>query len=66
MYTERDSKIGKCQGSTQNLNQAKPAPKQLNLDEFSLAAGFQIMWLPDAGRTDFRITSGICVLSLLP
>ena len=29
------------------------------LRQFSDIGGFQIMRLPDAGRTDFRITSGI-------
>jgi hypothetical protein len=29
------------------------------LNKFSDAGGTQIQWLPDAGRTDFSITSGI-------
>ena len=40
-YTERDSKIGKCQGGAQNLNQATPAPKQPMFKDMGDAGGFE-------------------------
>jgi hypothetical protein len=46
-------KSGICQGGALNLSQAKPAPKQLNLNKLSDAGGFQIQWLHDAGRNRF-------------
>ncbi|MBU6384200.1 MAG: hypothetical protein KGR16_07825, partial [Verrucomicrobia bacterium] len=45
-YTESDSKVGKCQGGALFLGQAKPAPKQLNLNKLSDAGGSQKQWLP--------------------
>jgi hypothetical protein len=58
-YTERDSKIGRCQGDALNLSQAKLALKADKLKKFIDAGGPQIQWLLDVGRTNFRITSGI-------
>jgi len=40
MYTGSGSKIGFCPGSALNLNQAKPAPKQLNFLKLGDAGGF--------------------------
>jgi Fe-S cluster assembly ATP-binding protein len=64
-YTESDSKIGGCQGGALILGQAKPAPKQPNLNKLGDAGrgpherfvrrdgdGSQKQWLLDAGRTD--------------
>jgi len=51
-YTVSDSKIGLCPGSALNLNQAKPAPKQPNL-EVGRCRRIHIQWLSDAGGTDF-------------
>gem|GEM_PF-6137002 len=42
-----------------NLSQAKPAPKAAKLKKLEHAGGSQMQWLPDAGRTNFSITSGI-------
>jgi hypothetical protein len=39
-YTVSGSKIGLCPGSALNLNQAKPAPKQLNFLKLGDAGGF--------------------------
>jgi peroxiredoxin (alkyl hydroperoxide reductase subunit C) len=44
------------------LSQAKPAPKQFNLNKLNDAGGSQKQWLSDAGRTNFGITSGIMTL----
>jgi hypothetical protein len=52
-YTGSDLKIGRCQGGALILSQAKPAPKQFNLDKLNDAGGSQKQWLSDAGRTDF-------------
>jgi hypothetical protein len=46
-------KSGICQGGALNLSQAKPSPKQLNLNKLSDADGFQIQWLSDVGRNRF-------------
>ncbi len=46
-------KSGACQGGALILGQAKPAPKQPNLNKLGDAGGSQKQWLPDAGRTDF-------------
>jgi uracil-DNA glycosylase len=40
-YTERDSKMGRCQGDALNLSQAKPALKQINLKSLSMQAGLK-------------------------
>ena len=40
-----------CQGVALNLNQAKPAPKQLNLNKLSNAGGFQSQWLTTKSKT---------------
>ena len=39
----------------------KAGAEAAKLRKFSDAGGSQILWLPDAGRTDFRITSGITI-----
>jgi prepilin-type N-terminal cleavage/methylation domain-containing protein len=38
------------QGGTQNLSQAKPTQKQLNLNKLSDAGGSQMLWLSDAAK----------------
>src|SRR5579863_1576757 len=43
-------KCEKCQGGALNLSQAKPAPKQINLNKLIDAGGSQIQWQLDAGR----------------
>jgi hypothetical protein len=53
VYTERDSKIGRCQGDALNLSQAKPALKADKLKKFIDAGGSQMQWLLDVGRTNF-------------
>ena len=40
-----------CQEVALNLNQAKPAPKQLNLNKLSNAGGFQSQWLTTKSKT---------------
>ncbi len=44
---------GICQEGALNLSQAKPAPKQLNLNKLGDAGGSQIQWLPTLAKTDF-------------
>jgi hypothetical protein len=44
-YTQTTSKVGSCQGVALNLSQAKPAPKQLNLEFVGRCRGARIQWL---------------------
>jgi hypothetical protein len=50
-HTGRDSKIGLCQGGAQNLHQAKPAPKQLNLNKLSDAGGGKFCGCPTTAES---------------
>ncbi|MBU6383328.1 MAG: hypothetical protein KGR16_03325 [Verrucomicrobia bacterium] len=54
LHTESDSKVGKCQGGALFLGQAKPAPKQLNLNKLSDAGGSQKQWLPTLAEPTFE------------
>jgi hypothetical protein len=53
-YTERDSKIGKCQGGAQSLSQAKPAPKQLNLEGWAMQEDLKICGCPTPAEPIFE------------
>ena len=46
MYTVSDSKIGKCLGGALILDQAKPAPKQLNLKGWAMQADLKSSGCP--------------------
>ena len=67
LYTERDSKIGICQGGAQNLSQAKPAPKQLNLKSLAMQADLKVCGCPTQAEPIFEsravsVGRGACVL----
>ncbi len=47
------------QGAAMNLNQAKPTPKQLNLNKLSDAGGSQIHWSVTLAKTDSLSDFGI-------
>ncbi|MBI3508455.1 MAG: hypothetical protein HY069_02305 [Chlamydiia bacterium] len=57
MYTERDSKIGRCQGGAPILSQAKPASKQLNLNKLSDADGLKSGGCPTPAEPVFESRS---------
>ncbi|MBI3508619.1 MAG: hypothetical protein HY069_03155 [Chlamydiia bacterium] len=57
MYTERDSKIGRCQGGAPILSQAKPASKQLNLNKLSNADGLKSGGCPTPAEPIFESRS---------
>ncbi len=52
-----ESEIG--QGVAMNLSQAKPTPKQLNLNKLSDAGGSQIHWQATLAKTDSSSDFGI-------
>ena len=54
-----DSKIGIRQGGALDLNQAKPAPKQPNLNRLGDAGGFKNKAKPTQPKTDFSFIFGI-------
>ncbi len=58
-YRERDSKIGRSQGGAPILSQAQPDVEAAQLEQVGRCRRAQKRWLPDAGRTDFRITNDI-------
>ncbi len=47
------------QGAAMNLSQAKPTPKQLNLNKLSNAGGSQIHWQATLAKTDSSSDFGI-------
>ncbi len=47
------------QGAAMNLSQAKPTPKQLNLNKLSDAGGSQIHWQATLAKTDCSSDFGI-------
>ncbi len=51
-------------GAAMNLNQAKPAQKQLNLHKLGDADGFQIHWPATLAKTDSSSYFGIIPLNL--
>ncbi len=53
-YTERDSKIGVCQGGALNLNQALLSPKQPNLNKLGDAGGFKFSGCPTLAEPIFE------------
>jgi GT2 family glycosyltransferase len=53
-YTGRDSKIGIWQGGALNLNQALPAPKQLNLTSLAMQAGHKFSGCPTPPEPIFQ------------
>jgi hypothetical protein len=46
-------KSGICQGGALNLSQAKPTPKQLNLNKLSDAGGLKFTGCSTQAETDF-------------
>jgi hypothetical protein len=53
-YTERDSKIGICQGGALNLCQALPASKQLNLKSLAMQTGHKVIGCPTQAESIFE------------